>query len=218
MSVLSRTLTVLTSLALGVSLTACDPDVLADPGGSLGDVDTTDLAAAIDALPIAAEHRDGYDRDRFKHWIDADHNGCDTRKEVLIAEDLSGRATEDDCGKAIHDGEWLSEYDGETVTDGSDLDVDHLVPLAEAWDSGAWQWDDDRRTDFANDLEHPEHLVAVTAASNRSKSDQDPAEWLPSDESAVCGYVADWVAVKSRWDLTVDQAEHDALIRIAGDC
>ena len=113
-------------------------------------------------------------------------------------------------------GGWRSYYDGEVWTDSSDVDIDHLVPLAEAWDSGARRWTAGTRTRFANDLRDPRPLVAVTDNVNQSKSDQDPAEWMP--ELGRCRYVREWVAVKIRWRLTVNRPEKKALRNQADTC
>lgn len=115
-------------------------------------------------------------------------------------------------------GNWYSYYDGQTLTDPKGLDIDHMVPLAEAWDSGASQWRPARRQDYANDLDAERSLVAVTAKSNRSKSDQDPAQWLPPLADARCTYAADWVGTKLRWSLTADTAEVAALQELADGC
>lgn len=98
------------------------------------------------------------------------------------------------------------------------LDIDHVVPLAEAWDSGASKWDADRREQYANDLGADRSLVAVTAKTNRSKADRDPAEWLPPAASAQCTYGADWVGTKLRWKLTADAKERAALEKLAKNC
>nr|WP_291837480.1 HNH endonuclease family protein [Candidatus Microthrix sp.] len=89
-------------------------------------------------------------------------------------------------------GGWLSEYEGYSTPDESELDIDHLVPLAEAWRSGASRWDPARRAAFANDLDAPQTLIAVTAATNRSKSDSDPSDWQPPNTSYWCTYASDW--------------------------
>lgn len=102
---------------------------------------------------------------------------------------------------------WFSAYDGATTTNPSLFDIDHMIPLAEAWASGAKRWNDDRRTGFANDLAYRPSLIAVSASSNRSKSDRDPAEWMPPRTSYRCTYLVHWVAVKYRWGLSVDQVE-----------
>ncbi len=165
--------------------------------------------AGVDDLVVAPEGpRDGYDRSLFEHWVDADGDGCDSRCEVLEAErrtDLAG----------LPGGGWLSAYDGYSTPDPSELEVDHVVALAEAWDSGAARWDADRRRAFANDLDA---LTAVTAATNRSKSDRDPADWQPPARDAWCGFAAQWVDTKVRWSLTADEAEVDALRNLLRDC
>lgn len=106
-------------------------------------------------------------------------------------------------------------FDGYTTDDPGELDVDHLVPLAEAWRSGASTWDGPRRLAFANDVDQPGALIAVTAASNRSKGDKDPAGWQPSNTDAWCDYVTAWVTTKLQWQLTADEAEALALSNMA---
>lgn len=171
--------------------------------------DTTTKFASVDAaikvLKIAPDVREGYARSKFKHWSDLDKNGCNTRNDVILAEALVKPKVDKGCKIVKDTGKWYSAYDGLTVTNFSALDVDHMVPLAEAWDSGASKWDDARRQVYANDMGDANALIAVTAATNRSKSDQDPAEWLPAKD--VCTYVKNWVHVKVRWSLTVDEKE-----------
>jgi hypothetical protein len=167
-------------------------------------------------LRIEPEFVGGYDRDLFADWYDADRNGCNTRKEVLIAESLEPVQIGARC--AITGGRWFSIYDNVETTDSSSFDIDHMVPLSEAWDSGAWNWNADQRKHFANDLDQPFFLIAVTASSNRSKSDRDPAEWMPPNAGYHCEYVRTWIEIKRAWDLSVDQAEHDYLARKLASC
>ncbi|MFE6023345.1 HNH endonuclease family protein [Streptomyces sp. NPDC056441] len=174
------------------------------------------LAEAIAKIPAADENRTGYKRDSFRHWVDEDSDGCSTRSEVLLAE--ATKKPEQGAKCVLTGGEWLSYYDEVTVTDAKKLDIDHMVPLAEAWDSGASAWDSDRRMRYANDLDAERSLVAVTAKTNRSKADKDPSEWMPPAESAKCTYLADWTATKLRWKLTADDKERTALEKLAGDC
>ncbi|MFC5178818.1 HNH endonuclease family protein [Nocardioides taihuensis] len=169
------------------------------------------LRWAVRHLPVADETRAGYDRDKFVHWIDADGDCQDTRDEVLDAESLEAVS-----GCDIQRGRWFSTYDRVTVRRSTNLDIDHMVALAEAWDSGAKQWKPRTRKRFANDLGDRRSLAAVTASSNRSKGDSDPAEWLP--EFGTCAYVRHWVAVKVRWQLTVDDTERTTLRRLARGC
>ena len=167
-------------------------------------------------LRIEPEYVDGYNRDLFADWYDADRNGCNTRKEVLIAESLDTVQIGARC--AITSGRWFSIYDNVETTDSSTFDIDHMVPLSEAWDSGAWNWNADQRKHFANDLDQPFFLIAVTASSNRSKSDRDPAEWMPPNAGYHCEYVRIWIEIKRAWDLSVDQAEHDYLAQKLASC
>jgi hypothetical protein len=153
----------------------------------------------------------GYDRGRFGTWIDADGDGCNTRCEVLAAERLDDLA-------GLPSGGWRSVYDGLTTDDPSALDIDHLVALREAWRSGAANWDDARRVAFANDLDDPRVLIAVSASSNRSKGDRDPSEWRPPNEGHWCAYITDWLAVKLRWDLAVDPIEFTAAQFLVDTC
>lgn len=152
----------------------------------------------------------GYGRELFGGWSDADGDGCDTRCEVLAAEqrtDLPGLAAG-----------WESIYDGYITDDPSELEVDHVVALAEAWRSGADAWDASRRRAFANDLEEPDALIAVTAATNQSKSDHDAANWQPPNRASWCRWAQATVDVKRRWVVSVDQAEADALRNILATC
>ena len=167
-------------------------------------------ARVLRKLRVAPETPSGYDRDLFEHWT-YQSSGCDTRDVVLARGDQAGNP----CGS--DSGVWVSAYDGVRMTDPGDLDVDHMVPLAEAWDSGARTWTPARREAYANDL-HPWSLIAVSASSNRSKSDQDPAEWMPTNEAFTCQYTARWIAVKFRWRLTIDPAEAQALQGLVRSC
>ncbi|MFF5881018.1 HNH endonuclease family protein [Streptomyces californicus] len=174
------------------------------------------LVEAIGAIPVAAEKRTGYERDSFKHWIDEDEDSCTTRAEVLLAEAVTAPAQGARC--SLSGGSWLSYYDEVEVTDARKLDIDHMVPLAEAWDSGAYDWTPERREAYANDLGSDRSLVAVTAKTNRGKADRDPAQWMPPAESATCTYLVDWTATKLRWALTMDEDEKAALLRLAEPC
>ncbi|PBO28055.1 HNH endonuclease family protein [Streptomyces albidoflavus] len=176
------------------------------------------IDAAVAALQSADESRAGYSRTAFKHWTSGGNptDGCNTRQEVLIAEAVTAPEVGPRC--AITGGTWFSYYDEVTVDGARGLDIDHMVPLAEAWDSGASAWTAARREAYANDQGQPASLVAVTARTNRSKSDQDPAEWLPPAPGALCRYGAEWTATKLRWNLTIDAQEKTALLDIASSC
>ena len=179
----------------------------------------TTVQKAIDSLKVADEVRVGYVRTKFKHWITISRSGqigCDSRKSVIIDEAIIKPTIGKDC--ALSGGKWLSIYDNTIVTDAGKLDVDHMVPLAEAWDSGASLWTDLQRQQYANDMVDARHLIAVTGSSNRSKSDQDPADWVPTNKAYVCEYIANWVEIKVRWSLNIDSKEKSALISNLKGC
>jgi len=166
------------------------------------------------ALTVAAEsHGSTYDRDLFPHWITIT-GSCNAREQVL-KRDGTNVVVGSNC--APTSGSWYSPYDGATWTAASDVDIDHMVPLSEAWASGAWAWTTDRRQTYANDLGGPE-LWAVTDNVNQSKGDQDPATWQPSVTSFRCTYARAWVQVKWYYGLTVDSAEKTALTGMLNTC
>jgi hypothetical protein len=171
-----------------------------------GSAVTNTALALLLTITVQNERPNGYSRSMFKHWVDADGDSCDTREEVLIAESTS-RAQVDAYGCKVIEGDWLSPYDNAAHTNPSELDIDHMIPLKEAWDSGAWAWSAMKRQLFANDLTDARSLIAVTAGQNRSKSDRDPSNWLPPQTQYRCTYLAEWVAIKSHWKLSMDQSE-----------
>jgi hypothetical protein len=173
------------------------------------------LLGQLEVIPEGS--REGYSREAFRHWVDADGDGCDTREEVLIEQSLVPATTEE-TGCTITAGEWFSPYDALTFVAPGGLDIDHMVALGEAWDSGASQWDSVRRQEYANDLEDLVALIAVSASSNRSKSDRDPAEWKPPSVEYWCQYASDWVTVKVTWGLSADEAEVEALQEMLVTC
>jgi len=181
---------------------------------------TTTTARQLAAvLALRAESGTGYARSAFGSWIDADHDCQDTRAEVLIAESRVAPTFTTARHCTVATGRWVSSYDGATWTKASDVDIDHVVPLKEAWDSGARSWSAVVRQRYANDLGHPFTLEAVTDNVNQSKGDRDIAEWQPPLASARCGYAVKWATVKYRWRLTVDSRERTALLGVlSGSC
>jgi hypothetical protein len=155
------------------------------------------------ALPVADEPpRLGYDRDLFRHWDDADRDGCDTRCEVLAAEKRS-------------DGTWFSWWDAKLVSVSGFLDIDHVVDLAEAWDSGASVWNEAQRDAFADSRLN---LLAVGQKVNASKGDQDASEWTPPRAKSNCLFAEITITTKYRWSLSVDAAEKSALGALLDGC
>jgi hypothetical protein len=161
----------------------------------------------LDSLAVAAEsHGDSYDRDLFPHWSSVG-DGC-TARQYVLKRDGSDVETGSDCQP--DSGSWQSDFDGVWTSTVSNATVDHVVALSEAWASGAWAWSTAEREDFANDVSSPQLWIATTSA-NSSKSDHDPAEWMPSNTSVRCDYVKAWIHVKHLYDLDVDATEKSAL-------
>lgn len=170
--------------------------------------------AELSALSVATEGSlTGYDREEFPHWITITGT-CNTR-ETVLKRDGSSVSTDSAC--AATSGSWFSEYDGATTSSAGSFDIDHVVPLAEAWRSGASSWTTSRRQAFANDLEGPQ-LIAVSASSNRSKGDEDPSTWQPTRTTYRCTYAKMWVHTKARWDLKLQSAEKTALNSMLATC
>ena len=160
-----------------------------------------------------------YDRDEWHpRWADHDGDCQDVREEVLIAEsEIPVKfASSSECDVAS--GRWRDPYSGKVFTVPGRLDVDHLVPLKEAHQSGAAKWNVQRKRRYANDLEHSHTLIAVEAGENRSKGSRDPAEWMPSNQSFHCDYVERWISVKREWDLKMDASEERAIERFQMRC
>jgi hypothetical protein len=167
---------------------------------------TTVLANIKVATPSFA----GYNRDLFHYPADLDHDRCDTRGEVLIRDSLGPVVvTPGFC--IVTSGRWYSAYDGVTTTVAAALQIDHVVPLAEAWASGASGCSHAGRTAFGNDLTDRRTLREVTVHANETKGDQDPAQWLPPLVSDQCPYIGDWISIKARWASTMDSAESTKL-------
>ena len=175
--------------------------------------------ALLNLLKVKSEQNSyTYDRALFRHWTDLDGDGCDTRAEVLMMETLKRVTYTRPSGCTVDTGKWFSVYDNVSITDAGTLDIDHFVPLKEAWESGASHWTASQREAYANDLGFGPSLIAVTASTNRSKSDRDPASWMPPSNGFHCTYAKDWIRVKYRWHLSVDSTEKSALINELGTC
>lgn len=155
----------------------------------------------------------GYSRDKFPHWHTVS-GACNTR-ETVLKRDGTNVVTDSSC--AATSGRWFSPYDGATWSLASDVDIDHIVPLADAWRTGASSWTTARREQFANDLSNPQ-LIAVTDNVNQAKGDQTPATWKPPVTSYWCTYAKMWTHTKFRYALTVNSAEKSALTDMLNRC
>ncbi|MFL6122009.1 HNH endonuclease family protein [Actinophytocola sp.] len=219
---LRRALPVLPLLLL-VALTGCQnlplgtqPSSVAPPPATLP---PGALADQLAALQIAVEDTGAHYKreDWLEDWA---RSGECTTRETVLKQQGQNVVVNDRC--APTSGTWVSSYDGVTVTNPSKLDIDHVVPLAEVARSGPvvnglrqrpGDWPVEQRHAYANDIEG---LVAVTASSNRSKGDDDPAKWLPALDH--CGYIARWLHMKTKYKLSVDQQEHDAIAQVISTC
>lgn len=172
----------------------------------------------LERLPVRVESGSStYDRERFGYPADLDGDTCDTRAEVLMVESTTRTTRNSYC--TIQSGRWISFVDGRVWTDPGAVQIDHLVPLSEAWASGARAWTSRRMVLFGNDMVYAWSLNAITGSLNASKGDGDPSEWLPPLASARCQYAIRWMKVKFRWGLSVDSAERGALERLlSGSC
>ena len=159
-----------------------------------------------------------YDRSEWKHWIDADEDCQDTRHETLLAESVIAVEFKDSRRCEIATGRWTDAYTGSVATNPRGLDVDHMVPLANAHRSGGYAWEEGRKRRYANDLIYAGHLIAVSASTNRSKGSKGPEEWRPPNRDYWCQYALDWITIKREWDLTATEEEAYALSEMLGTC
>lgn len=166
------------------------------------------------AVPAGAQE---YDRSAWRHWTDEDRDCRSTRHEVLADESLIP-PTLDARGCRVVAGLWLDVYTGAVHTDPRTMDIDHVVPLAEAHRSGGEAWDAGRRRAYANGLGDRWHLVAVGRSVNRSKGARPPDEWLPPDPAMHCWYVTQWLRIKDAWGLSYRPPELRAIAEVLAGC
>jgi hypothetical protein len=187
------------------------------PGGpAQPSIWTGSLRAAVSALALRSETPTGFSVARFP-VVDADHDCRSTRTEVLAAESWRTMSWTNARHCTVRTGGWFSLFDRRRAFSASQVTAVWTVPLTEAWRSGARSWPAARRQAYANDLADPRTLLAVTTRSARSRADREPQSWLPAPASR-CAYVAQWVAVKLRWALSVDRVEQAHLASLATSC
>jgi hypothetical protein len=181
--------------------------------------DTSDAITTLNKLEVKGRAtKTGYTRSQFPHWSDPDRNGCDARNDTLKRDltDITYKAGTRDC-KVIA-GQLLDPFSGKVIIFSPTkvvIDIDHVVALSNAWQTGAAYFDKNTRLLIAND---PINLLAVDAKLNRQKGDGDAATWLPPNKSFRCEYVARQVAVKSKYKLWVTEPEKAAITKILSSC
>jgi hypothetical protein len=161
----------------------------------------------------------GYSREKFPHWSKALDFGwnppqasCNVREAALIRD---GEDVKVGSGCKVISGTWLDPYTGKTYTKASDIDTDHVVPLANAWRSGASSWDNEQRERYAND---PDVLLSVEDKANQSKGDKGPEAWKPPNKAEWCDYAVRWTQIKTKYDLSVNEQEKAALEQMLATC
>ena len=178
-----------------------------------------DALTALNKLEVKGRAaKTGYTRSQFPHWSDPDRNGCDARNDTLKRDltDITYKEGTRDC-KVIA-GQLLDPFSGKVIVFSPTkvvIDIDHVVALSNAWQTGAAYFDKAVRTQIAND---PLNLLAVDSKLNRQKGDGDAATWLPPSKSFRCAYVARQVAVKAKYKLWVTEPEKVAITKILSSC
>lgn len=177
-----------------------------------------EIAPGVRRLVIAPAHAEGYAREAFSDWTDPDGDCQDTRAEILVAASAAPVSFTTAAACTVASGRWTDPWSGAVVTSARSLDIDHTVPLANAWRSGAWAWTAEARAAYAVDTSDPGHLLAIPLGENRSKGDDGPEAWRPPDRGAWCTYARLWTRIKAKWSLTATPAEWSAIEEMAATC
>jgi len=175
----------------------------------------TCAVAADPPLACPEETVPEYDRSDWGRWADADGDCQDTRQEVLVRDSEVPVAFTDEKQCRVASGRWMDPYDGSVVEDPSTVDVDHVVALRDAHESGGWEWDKARKRGFANDLDN---LKATSRTTNRSKGAKGPDEWLPPSPELRCAYIAAWIGLKEAHGLSMTEGEVAVLSYMSKAC
>lgn len=170
-----------------------------------------------------------YNRGDWFHWANHERSCWNVREEVLYRDAIkddtltlldSNRVRTFDKDKAcfITGGTWIDPFTGETFTNPSDLDIDHVMALRYANSGGGHLWDNQKKREFANDLTYDKHLLAVSASANRSKSDKGPAQWMPTNKEYHCEYVTIWATIANNWQLNLSRPDKTKIIDTLKQC
>lgn len=209
------------------------PGTAPGPGTQPGGVPTTvtpesktAASADLQGVQIANAADIDYNRDEWKHWSSAGSSCWDTREAVLLRDAEAGsvvlldssKKETTDAGKAcsIKSGKWTDPYSGKVFTDPSKLDVDHMIPLSYAARHGGQGWDEGKKESYANSLDYGHHLIAASAAENRSKGDKGPSEYQP--KILKCQYAVDWINISKNWNVSMTEADKKSLESMLATC
>ena len=225
MPAMKGVLTAVLVVALVVALALGAVEFLDSREGSVGSdtsqtYTSSETTATLQDLEVASPgSMSGYSREEFRHWSKASDFGwdppqasCDAREAALVRD---GENVEVGSGCKVSSGSWFDPYTEQTFTDPQDLDIDHVVPLANAWRSGASSWDDEQRERYAND---PDVLLSVEDNANQEKGDKGPEAWKPPNEGEWCEYAQLWISIKSKYELSVNEQEKEELEQMLGTC
>jgi hypothetical protein len=182
--------------------------------------DQAEASESLKKLKVAEPgSMSGYSREKFRHWSKASDFGwdppqasCDSREAALVRD---GQNVKVGSGCKVTSGTWYDPYTDQSYSDPQDLDIDHVVPLANAWRSGASSWDDKQRERYAND---PNVLLSVEDNANQEKGDKGPEAWKPPNKGEGCDYAERWISIKSKYSLSVNEQEKAALEQMLGSC
>jgi len=213
-----RTVSAVVALAAVVGVSGCGVQFARLGPSSTAAAPVGPSGAGLSQLPVLPEDTAApYRRADWGDWIYDPQSKCNTR-ELVLRRDGAGVSVDGQCRSTCPEAAapcWTSSYDGAAVRAASQLEIDHVVALAEASRSGAAAWPPQRRAAFYNDLDN---LVAVSSRSNESKSDRDPGSWRPTDQKSWCRLASTVVLVKTRYGLSVDASERDGLAAMLATC
>ncbi|MCP4162610.1 MAG: HNH endonuclease [Deltaproteobacteria bacterium] len=153
-----------------------------------------------------------YNRKNWKHWIDADKDGQNTRHEILIRDNVGKLKFKTKKKCKVVSGKWICPYTGKTYYKASDMDIDHIVPLKEAWRSGGADWSKEKKRAFAND---PENLLATEDNAYQAKGDKSLVKWLPIKPYWQM-YAIKWMQIKQKYGLKYTKKERNILSDLMG--
>lgn len=187
-----------------------DKDSVPSKGNATSASGKDESSKKLESIKIGTAQKVNYERSEWKHWTGSP---CNTRAEVLKSQGENVKSEAKTC--KITSGTWNDPYSGDTFTDASKLDIDHVIPLSYAAQAGGQSWDAAKKEQFANDTSQ---LLAVSASENRKKSDDGPADYMPKNKDYHCEYSKLWIDTATKYDLTITQKDKQALDKGLAKC